>query len=83
MKKRIPGQFHPGEYIKEEMEARGWTPNELARRMDFGLSIVKGLCRGERRVTRLTAQALGRAFGTEAEVWLNLQAAYDKGGEKK
>ena len=82
MKKRIPGQFHPGIYIKEEMDARGWTMNELARRMDFGLSIVKGLCKGERRVTRLTAEALDRAFGTGAEVWLKLQAAYDE-GEKK
>lgn len=80
--KRIPGRFPPGIYIEEERKARGWTMNELAQRMEFDLSIVKGLCKGERRVTRLTAQALDRAFGTGAEIWLNFQGAFDKGEEK-
>ena len=81
--KKIPGRFHPGEYIRDEMEARGWTTKDLARRMDFSLSTVEGLCREQRRVTRVTAQALNQAFGTSTGLWLRLQRAYDESEEKK
>ncbi len=68
--------FPPGEYIKDEIEARGWTQRDLARVLGRSEPKVSELINGKRAVTVQTARELGAASGTSAEVWLNLEAQW-------
>jgi HTH-type transcriptional regulator / antitoxin HigA len=69
--------FPPGEHLREELEARGWTQGDLAKVMDRALQAVNEIIKGEKRITAETAKALAAALGTSAELWMNLQSSYD------
>jgi HTH-type transcriptional regulator/antitoxin HigA len=83
--KIIAESFPPGEFIKDELEARGWTQSALANIMGRQNSVVSALIKGKRAISREIAEELGSAFGTSADVWMNLQASYDlyERGEQK
>jgi HTH-type transcriptional regulator/antitoxin HigA len=68
--------FSPGEFIREELEARGWTQGDLAEIMGRPIQVVNGIFSGNKIITPRTAQELAAAFGTSAEMWMNLQTAY-------
>ena len=77
MNDRIPAQvFPPGEFIKEEMDARGWTQHELAEIMNRPRPLVNKLLAGKKEITPETAHDLGEAFGTGPEIWMNLESTY-------
>jgi HTH-type transcriptional regulator/antitoxin HigA len=58
---RIPAEtWPPGEFIREELEARGWTARDLG--IDPDMPVDEDM-----------AKRLGAAFGTSPEYWLNLQ----------
>lgn len=77
MNNRTPAQvLPPGEFIKEEMEARGWTQEELAAVMGRPRRMVGDLLAGDKILTPETACDLGAAFGTGPEVWMNLETAF-------
>jgi HTH-type transcriptional regulator/antitoxin HigA len=69
--------FAPGEYISEELEARGWSQLDLAEILGRPPQAVNEVIKGKRAITPDTARGLAEAFGTTAQVWLNLQSAYD------
>lgn len=67
---------HPSATIRDELEARGWSVSELARRgrcsrTNLGL-VMKGA-----RVTPTVARALSRAFGTSEAFWLRYQLLFE------
>lgn len=68
--------FSPGEFIREELEARGWTQNDLATVMGRPLRTVNEIISAKKAVTPETAVGLGHAFGTSASLWLNLESNY-------
>ncbi|WHZ23505.1 MAG: hypothetical protein OJF47_002617 [Nitrospira sp.] len=68
--------FPPGEFIEEELEARGWTQIELAEILGRTPAFVNELVKAKRGVTPETAKALGNAFGSSAQYWMNLETAY-------
>ena len=68
--------FPPGDFIAEELEARGWTQGDLARILGRPLQAVNAIIRGKKAITPETALGLGAAFGTSAEVWLNMETSY-------
>lgn len=68
--------FLPGEFIREELEERGWSEAELAQILGRPVQAVSEILNGKKEITAETAVALGEALGTSAELWLNLQAAY-------
>ena len=70
--------FPPADFIQEEMKARGWTVKDLAVQMAWDFVGARNIAQGRWRITRLSAAAVARAFGTSAEFWLNLQATYDR-----
>src|SRR5438876_4686670 len=72
-----PETFAPGEYISEELEARGWSQLDLAEILGRPPQAVNEVIKGKRAITPDTARGLAEAFGTTAQVWLNLQSAYD------
>jgi HTH-type transcriptional regulator / antitoxin HigA len=69
--------FHPGDFIREELDARGWSQREFARIIGRPLQMVNEIINGKKRVTAETAKAIALAFGTSAELWVNLQSSYD------
>ena len=68
--------FPPGEFIKEELEARGWTQTDLAEILGRPFQLVNAILAGKRAISPETAQGLGEAFGTGAQVWMNLENTY-------
>lgn len=74
--RNVAEAFPPGEFIKEELDARGWTQEDLAEIMGRQSSIISGLINGKRAVSSDIASDLAAAFGTTAQFWMNLEAAY-------
>lgn len=74
---KIPEAFLPGDNIREELETRGWTQRDLAAIIDRPANVVNDIIRGRRSITLETANLLGRAFGTSAQYWVNMQKTYD------
>jgi len=70
--------FLPGEFIKEELEERGWTQQALAEIMGRQTSVVSALVNGKRAVSLDIATELSRAFGTSVDYWMNLERAYQQ-----
>lgn len=68
--------FPPSEYLREELEARGWTEVEFAQILDRPAQLVSEILNNRKEITAETALELGQALGTSAELWLNLQAVY-------
>ena len=69
--------IHPGEFLLDELEETGITATGLARRIGVPPNRVFGIIHGKRNISADTALRLGRFFGTGAEIWMNLQKAYD------
>jgi HTH-type transcriptional regulator/antitoxin HigA len=68
---------HPGFYIKEELEARGWSQRDLAYILGCPEQAVNLIVTGKRGISPEMAKALGEAFDVGAEFFANLQNAYD------
>ncbi len=68
--------FPPGEYLREELEARGWTQSDLARVLGRPLQAVNEIINGKKRITVETAKEIGLALGTGPELWINLETTY-------
>lgn len=68
--------FPPGEFLKEELDARGWTQTDLAEILGRPLRLVNEIIAVKRGITPETAKGLADALGTTAEFWLNLESSY-------
>jgi addiction module HigA family antidote len=69
--------IHPGEILAGELEELEITPTKLARQLSVPANRITQIIHGKRAITGDTALRLGHWFGTSAQFWLNLQAAYD------
>jgi HTH-type transcriptional regulator / antitoxin HigA len=77
MASRTPAEvFPPGEFLADELEARGWTQTELADIIDRPQKLVNDLVNGKRAITPETATELAAAFGTTSQFWMNLETAW-------
>jgi len=77
MKERIPAEgFLPGDLIKEELDARGWTQEDLAEILGRTTASINEIITGKRGITVESAKGIGEAFGTSAQFWLNMESAY-------
>jgi HTH-type transcriptional regulator / antitoxin HigA len=68
---------HPGYYIKEEMEERGWSQRDLAFILGVSEQAINPILNGKRGISPEMAKALGEGFDVPAEFFANLQQAYD------
>ena len=69
--------IHPGEMLREDLDALGMSAAELARRIEVPVNRITQILNGRRAVTGDTALRLGRFFGTSGEFWLNLRKLYE------
>ena len=68
--------FPPGEYLRDELEERGWTVSELAEIIGQPVLVVSEILDAKKAITTDTASSLSEALDTSAELWLNLQTMY-------
>ena len=62
--------------MRDELEARGWTPDDLAKAMRRPVAAVNLIINDRRGITLEIANELAGAFGTSSEFWLKLDRAY-------
>ena len=75
-------KFHPGEFIRDELEARGWSIETLAEESGLNRARLEPLIAEKRSLTLIDAHGLAIAFGTGRDVWVNLQKSFDQQSEK-
>jgi HTH-type transcriptional regulator/antitoxin HigA len=68
---------HPGEFIRDELEARGWSQRDLAYILGSPEQAVNMIVSGKRGISPDMAKALGDAFNVSAEYFANLQKAFE------
>lgn len=68
---------HPGFFIKEELEARGWLQRDLAYILGIADQAVSAILSGKVGISSDMAKSLGDAFDVSAEFFLNLQKKYE------
>lgn len=66
----------PGEFIKEELEARDWRQEDLAEILGISLKSVNKLIMNKQSITIETARLLSKAFGQSPQYWMNLDTNY-------
>jgi len=77
MTERIPAEvFPPGEFLADELEARGWTQIEFAEIIQRPARLVNEIVMRKRAITPETARGFAAALGTSPQYWLNLETAY-------
>lgn len=70
--------IHPGETIKEALEERNMSQEELSIRTGFSAKHVSEVVNGKKGISAQFARALEYAFDVPMEFWINLQGLYDK-----
>lgn len=69
---------HPGEVLLEDyIKPMGMSVRALSLALRVPYSRLREIVDGNRGISADTALRLERYFGSEAQGWLNLQAAYD------
>jgi HTH-type transcriptional regulator/antitoxin HigA len=77
MMTRKPAEvFPPGEYVKDELDARGWSQVEFAEILGRPARVVSEIVNGKRSITPETAKEIAAAFGSTPELWMNLESIY-------
>jgi len=66
----------PGEFIKAELQQRGWTQSDFALVVGRHIPIINEILQGKRGFTPELAVAIGTAFGTGPKIWLDRESAY-------
>ncbi len=69
---------HPGETIKELLEERNMTQEELAIRSGYSAKHVSEVLSGKKNISSKFANSLEYVFGIPTQFWINLQGNYDK-----
>lgn len=68
---------HPGEILKDEIEARGISQRKLAERMGLTYSVLNEILNARRPMTEKTALLFEAALGIDADPLMRLQVKYN------
>lgn len=66
----------PGATIKEQLEYRGMSQREFAKRMDYSEKFISQLINGQVELTPNTAHRLEMVLGVPSAFWMSLEARY-------
>lgn len=70
--------MHPGEVLREEfLKPLRMAPGRLAKACGLPRTRIERIADETTGITADTALRLGKALGTSAQLWLNLQNRYD------
>ena len=73
----FPIAVHPGDILQEMLEERKLSQSQLARHLQTDVARINEICRHRRGISAQMAVLLGRAFGTSAGLWMNLQKNWE------
>lgn len=74
---------HPGEILHDEIEYRGISQRDLARRIDVSPTIINEVLKGKRQLGTELALLIGAALDIDAEPLIELQCRYNIQKAKK
>ena len=66
----------PGRILQRELNARGWTPKDLAETTGLSTQGIDEIIKGTKQITPETARELSAALATTATFWTNLDVNY-------
>lgn len=69
--------IHVGEYIKDELDARGLQQKELAKMTGIQASVLNDIIKGKRDLTAEHSVLIGNALGINDDFFYELQKQYD------
>lgn len=69
--------IHPGEMLKDELQARGISQRKFASLINVSYSVLNEVLNGKRPITTEYALKIEAATEIKAYVWVNMQAAYN------
>lgn len=69
--------IHPGEILKDELEARGISQRKFAAVIGVSYSVLNEVINGKRPITTGTALKIEAATEIPAYIWINMQSAYN------
>ena len=75
--------IHPGEILKDELEARGMSQRKFAAVIGVSYSVLNEVVNGKRPITTEYALKIEAATGIPAYIWVNMQSAYNMQTERK
>jgi HTH-type transcriptional regulator / antitoxin HigA len=76
MKLRPARNLGPGYFIREQMEYRNWSQEDLAEVMGITIKHLNKILQDKQAITLDMAKILSKVFDTSAQYWLNLDSAY-------
>ena len=68
--------FPPGEFVKDELEVRGWTQEDLAEITGMPSPVISNIINAKRAISPDVASSFAATFGTTAQFWMNLETSY-------
>ena len=68
---------HPGDILKEELEARKISQRSFAKQVSMSYSVLNELLNGKRPLTPSTALLFEAALGISADMLMNIQTRYN------
>jgi addiction module HigA family antidote len=68
---------HPGEVLKDELEARGISQRKFAEHIGMSYSVLNEILNGRRTLSTNSALIFEAALGVSAESLMQLQMKYD------
>ena len=68
---------HPGEVLRDDLAALGWTQCEAARKLGCARQSLGAVLNGRARLSAKLALALEAGGIGKAHMWMAMQSAYD------
>ena len=68
---------HPGEVLKDELDAREITQKEFAVEIGMQPTMLNEILKGKRSITPQVALFIEKALDIKAEFWVNMQSQFD------
>lgn len=68
---------HPGEMLKDELQARGMSQRKFAGLIGMSYTLLNEILNGKRQITTEYALKIEAATGIDARIWIGLQSDYN------
>ena len=69
--------FHPGEFLKEEIEERDLLKKDVAKALNILPHHLSEIFAGKRNISATLAVKLEKLLGISSHYWLGMQMEYD------
>jgi len=73
---RAKKRFGPGYFIREQMEMREWTQDDLSSVTGFTVKHLNKVLQDKQPLSLEMARVLGEVFNTTAQYWINIDTGY-------